>query len=151
MNTPASKPKWLPVGLVLAAVGIWGYNLLQIVVAVEQRDQVSDVAVAPINPAPEPRLHAPAPPYLADFRDPFHPPKAPSQPRQEASTLPATPLATYTLLAIVGKTAILEDSTGTAHVAAAGDKLGPYTLQVPTANAVRLIAGRHSQTLYLTD
>ncbi len=67
----------------------------------------------------------------------------------KASTLPVTSLAPYTLLAIVGKTAILEDSTGTAHVATAGDRLGPYTLQVPTANAVRLIAGWQTHTLYL--
>jgi hypothetical protein len=151
MTTSASKEKWLPFGLALVAIGIWGYNLLQIVGVVQQPIVLEEVAVAPINPVPEPRLHTPAPPYIADFHDPFHPPKAPSRPMLEASTHRATPVATYTLLAIVGKTAILEDSTGTAHVATSGETLGPYTLLVPTANVVRLTAGRDTETLYLTD
>ncbi|MDZ4699074.1 MAG: hypothetical protein SH809_05150 [Rhodothermales bacterium] len=147
MTTPASNQKWLPAGLAVAAIGIWGYNVLQIVIAVEYPLEVSDVAEAPIDAAPERLLQAPAPPYIGDFRDPFHPLKAPSRPMKEIPT----PLAQYSLLAIIGETAILEDSTGTAHVAAAGDTLGPYTLQVPAANAVRLSSGRYTKTIYLLE
>ena len=147
MKSFSSSSRQVLLVWLVAALAIWGHNLLRIAGAVQPAEPPL-ASHQPVFPQP---LWQPTPtpiPFTGAFPDPFHPPASDAEP-----AIPPVLDETleFRLLGVVGQRALLHRGDGPIQILAVGDSLGPARVREVELGQVLLTIGDRLITLSLAD